>query len=70
MPRASQASILNAAREMNNLEEREEVKKEKASVFKKDVSILIENLEYPKWEDMVRASIHNMNIKEKRLETG
>ena len=38
MPRASQASILNAAREMNNLEEREEVKKEKASVFKKDVS--------------------------------
>ena len=43
MPRASQASILSAAKEMNNLEEREEVKKEKASVangkfFKKDVS--------------------------------
>ena len=43
MPRASQASILIAAREMNTLEEREEVKKEKASVangkiFKKDVS--------------------------------
>ena len=32
MPRASPASILSAAREMNNLEEREEVKKEKASV--------------------------------------
>ena len=59
---------------MNTLEEREEVKKEKASVAngkfkKKDVSH-IENLEYAKWEDMVRASIHNMNIKEKRLETG
>ena len=43
MPRASQASILSAAREMNILEEREEVKKEKASVangkcFIKDIS--------------------------------
>ena len=38
--------------------------------LKKMYPILIENLEYPKWEDMVRASIHNMNIKEKRLETG
>ena len=32
MPRASQAPILSAAREMNTLEEREEVEKEKASV--------------------------------------
>ena len=32
MPRASHASILNAAIETNNLEEREEVKKENASV--------------------------------------
>ena len=32
MPRASQVSILNAARELNNPEEREELKKEKASV--------------------------------------
>ena len=30
---------------------------------------LIENPEYPKGEDMVRPSIHNMNIKERRLET-
>ena len=61
---------------MNNLEEREEVKKEKASVAseklkkKKMCPTLIENLEYSKWEDMVWASIYNMNIEEKRLETG
>ena len=60
---------------MNNLEEREEVKKEKASVasekLKKKIMYptLIENLEYSKWEDMVWASIYNMNIEEKRLET-
>ena len=60
---------------MNNLEEREEVKKEKASVAseklkkKKMYPTLIENLEYSKWEDMVWASIYNMNIEEKRLET-
>ena len=28
------------------------------------------NIEYPKRKDMVQASINNMNIKEKRLETG
>ena len=28
------------------------------------------NTEYPKQEDMARVSIHNMNLKEKRLETG
>ena len=60
---------------MSNLEEREEAKKEKASVAsenlkKKMYPILIENLEHSKWEDMVRARIHNMNIKDKRLETG
>ena len=32
MPRASQASILSAARKISNLEEREEAKKEKATV--------------------------------------
>ena len=54
MPRASQASMLIAAREMNNLEEREKVKKEKASVAseiflkKKMYPTLIENLEYQK----------------------
>ena len=31
---------------------------------------LIRNIEYPKRKDMVQASINNMNIKEKRLETG
>ena len=28
------------------------------------------NTEYPKQEDMTRVSIHNMSLKEKRLETG
>ena len=55
MPRAWQASISSAAREMNNLEEREEVKKEKASVangkvFKKDVS----HFDWKSWIPKVR----------------
>ena len=37
MPRASQTPILSAAREMNTLEEREEVKKVKASVASENI---------------------------------
>ena len=53
MPRVLQAFILSAARKMSNLEEREEAKKEKASVAsenlkKKMYPILIENLEHSK----------------------
>ena len=58
---------------MNNLEEREEVKKERQVLrvkIKKRYPTLIRNIEYPKRKDMVQASINNMNIKEKRLETG
>ena len=53
MPRASSTSTSSAAREMNNLEEREEFKKEKASVTSENLKkkmhpTVIENLEYPK----------------------
>ena len=73
MSRASQASILSAAREMNSLEEREYDKKKgqalSVSIKKKTYPTFIGNIEYPKREDMVRASIRNMNIKGKRLES-
>ena len=52
MPRASQASILSAVREMNNLEEREYVKKKRQAlpvkIKKETYPTLIGNIEYPK----------------------
>lgn len=52
---------------MNNLGEKWKVKKERQALPEKKMH---GNTEYPKQEDMARVSIHNMNLKEKRLETG